>query len=265
MKAPRTRARDPLTVRRPWFAAVGVLAVCAGCGGDAGRQGAPAGGEEAAAETAASERGGDAATGRQAAGADRPAADVDTPASAEADAYGAAPADTSTEAGPMIHPQPRDVPRAGGAGSASWTTGVAFGPPTVSAPPLPVLTALRTGTHDGYERMVVEVGAGADGLPSHRVEYVDRPLIECGSGRQIFPVGDAWLEVRLEPAAAHDEAGRPTLAERETAVDGPLLQRVYRTCNFEGIVTLVMALTEPNAFRVITLSDPWRIVVDVRR
>jgi hypothetical protein len=106
---------------------------------------------------------------------------------------------------------------------------------------------------------------GSPARPGYHLEYVDRPLIACGSGEQIFPEGDAWLEIRLEPAAAHTEEGQPTLGPREVAVDGPLLRRIYRTCDFEGIVTYVLALSTPNAYRVVTLQDPIRIVVDVER
>ena len=149
--------------------------------------------------------------------------------------------------------------------TATWTIGPSSAPADVGARPLPILSAPRTDTHSDYERMTLEVAAEAGGRPGYRIEYIDRPLIECGSGNQIFPVGDAWLELRLEPAAAHTEEGRPTLAEREVAVDGPLLLRIYRTCNFEGIVTHVLALASPNPYRVVTLADPRRIVVDVRR
>lgn len=149
--------------------------------------------------------------------------------------------------------------------TASWTVGATSAPARLAAPPLPVLTDLSTVTHPGYERLTVELRGDAPGPPGYRVEYIDRPLIECGSGTQIFPVGDAWLALRLEPAAAHTAAGQPTLGAREIEVGGPLLLRVYRTCNFEGVVTFVMALAAPNRYRVLTLPDPWRIVVDVER
>ena len=149
--------------------------------------------------------------------------------------------------------------------STAWTVGLLTGTPTLDGPPpVPVLTALRTGAHADYERVTLEL-AGAAGLPGYRVEYVDRPLYDCGSGEPTYPVGDAWLEIRLEPAAAHTEEGRPTLGARDLPVGQPLLQRIYRTCNFEGIVVHVLALSEPNPFRVMRLADPPRIVVDVGR
>lgn len=177
--------------------------------------------------------------------------------------------DTTSSEAPPSEPPPGEAPpadvTAGPADTATWTVGVTSAPPDVGAPPMPVLTALRTATHPDHERMVVEIGPEASGRPGYQVEYIDRPLVECGSGRQIFPVGDAWLELRLEPAAAHTEEGRPTLGARELPLDGALLRRVYRTCDFEGIVVFVMALAEPNPYRVFTLTDPWRIVVDVER
>jgi hypothetical protein len=126
-----------------------------------------------------------------------------------------------------------------------------------------VLTALRTGVQDGFERVTFEL-AGPD-TPGYQAEYVDRPLYDCGSGEPTYPVGDAWLELRLEPAAAHTEEGRPTLGARDLAVGAPLLQRIYRTCDFEAVVVHVLALSTPNAFRVFTLADPVRIVVDIQR
>jgi hypothetical protein len=57
-------------------------------------------------------------------------------------------------------------------------------------------------------------------------------------------------------------AGQPTLGGRDTALDHDLLLRVYRTCDFERVVTLVLAVSEPNPFRVLRPADPARIVVD---
>ncbi len=153
--------------------------------------------------------------------------------------------------------------------TATWSIGITQAPSTAAAPPLPVLTALRTGSHDGWVRVTFELAGEAGGAPPARpgyhLEYVDRPLVACGSGEQIFPVGDAWLQVRLEPAAAHTEQGEATLGPREMAVGGPLLLRVYRTCDFEGVVTHTLALAAPNRYRVFTLEHPLRVVVDVER
>lgn len=148
---------------------------------------------------------------------------------------------------------------------SAWTVGSVSRPSTVRTG-IPLIADLRTGTHDGYDRVTVELeDAEGEGFPGYHVEYIDRPLRECGSGRQIQPVGDGWLELRLEPARAHTEAGESTLAGNEIPVDGALLRRIYRTCDFEGVVTLVLASASPEPFRAFTLDDPRRVVVDVRR
>ena len=146
----------------------------------------------------------------------------------------------------------------------SWTIGTADVPSTASgASGVPVVRTLRTGTHEGHDRVTVELDTG-EGMPGYRLEYIDKPLHECGSGREIHPLGDAWLELRLEPAQAHTEAGEATLPGRELPVRERLLRRIYVTCDFEAVVSLVIAVASPNAFRAFTLEDPRRIVVDVR-
>lgn len=146
---------------------------------------------------------------------------------------------------------------------SGWTVGSVSQPSTVGTG-TPLIADLRTGVHDEYDRVTMELEDAA-GFPGYHVEYVDRPLRECGSGRQIRPVGDGWIELRLEPARAHTEAGESTLPGTEFPVEGALLQRIYRTCDFEGMVTVVLALASPEPFRVFTLTDPRRVVVDVRR
>lgn len=147
------------------------------------------------------------------------------------------------------------------AAADAWTAGVTAvsGEMTGTA----MVTAIRSAAHEQYDRFTIEFGAGAT-VPGYHVEYIDRPLIECGSGRQIHPVGDGWLEVRLDGAAAHTEAGEPTLPERESAASGERVRRIYRTCDFEGVVTFVLAVSSPEPYRVLELSGPPRLAIDIR-
>jgi hypothetical protein len=77
--------------------------------------------------------------------------------------------------------------------------------------------------------------------------------------------GDAWLEVRLEPARAHTEEGRPTIAERRRTAGLPIVLEMVQTCDFEAVVTWVLAVSSPEPFRVTRLASPPRVVVDIRR
>jgi hypothetical protein len=76
--------------------------------------------------------------------------------------------------------------------------------------------------------------------------------------------GDSWLEVRLVPADAHDEAGRALIADRERQMSLGVLRELEQTCDFEAHVTWVLGLASPNRYRVLELQSPPRLVVDVR-
>jgi len=94
---------------------------------------------------------------------------------------------------------------------------------------------------------------------------VDRPVRRCGSGEVTELAGDAWLAVSFEPAAAHDEAGHPTLTAREQQPRLPVVREIELTCDFEAVVSVVIGVASPNRFRVLELASPARLVVDVRQ
>lgn len=94
---------------------------------------------------------------------------------------------------------------------------------------------------------------------------MDPVVRACGSGRPVEPVGADGLEVDLDPATAHTEAGESTLPGRGIAADGDRLLRVYRTCDYEGSVTLVLALSDRRPYRILAFDDPPRIAVHVQR
>jgi hypothetical protein len=146
------------------------------------------------------------------------------------------------------------------ADTAGWTAGIvnlAPGPGGVAT-----LISLRAARHEGYERVVWELSGPAPGV---RVEYVDRPVRQCGSGEPVPLSGDAWLEVRLEPARAHTEEGRATIAERRRTTALPIALEMVQTCDFEAVVTWVLAASSPEPFRVTRLENPPRVVVDIRQ
>lgn len=127
--------------------------------------------------------------------------------------------------------------------------------------PVATLIDVRTARHDDFDRVVFEFRGP---VPGYRAEYVDRPVRKCGSGEVTAIRGDGWLELRMEPAAAHDDEGRATITARESALALPVLRELELTCDYEAVLTWVLGVTSPNAYRVQELSDPPRLVVDVR-
>lgn len=128
--------------------------------------------------------------------------------------------------------------------------------------PVAVLREVRSARQEGFDRVVFEFEGSA--LPGYHVEYVDRPVLQCGSGEPVQVAGDGWLEVRLTPAQAHTEAGEATVKERERRLSLPVLKELESTCDFEAHVTWVLVVASPNRYRVQELSNPARLIVDVR-
>ncbi len=124
------------------------------------------------------------------------------------------------------------------------------------------LIDVRTGRHDGFDRIVFEF-RGAE-MPGYHLEYIDKPVRSCGSGNVVPLPGDGWLQMRFEPAVAHTDEGKPTLAFRELAPKLPNLLEIKSTCDFEAQVEWVAGVASPNHFRVVELKAPTRLAVDIK-
>jgi len=127
-----------------------------------------------------------------------------------------------------------------------------------------VVTDVRVGRHDGFDRVVFDLGG--EGTPGWSVEYVDAAA-DDGSGEPVRVDGDAVLQVRLSGMAMPGED--PDVTEYDGATIDPEGTRgveevVYRFW-FEGYTTAFVGVDEPGLpFRVFALEDPARVVVDVQ-
>lgn len=124
------------------------------------------------------------------------------------------------------------------------------------------LRSARAARNEGFDRVVFEFD-GAQ-VPGYQIEYVDKPIIKCGSGDPTEVAGQSWLQVSLTPAQAH-EGGQATITERERKAGLPVIQELELTCDFEGEVTWVLGNAHPNKYRVMELREPTRLVVDVQQ
>ncbi|MEU2200482.1 hypothetical protein [Isoptericola sp. NPDC019482] len=127
-----------------------------------------------------------------------------------------------------------------------------------------VVTDVRVGRHDGFDRVVLDMeGTGAAGWS---VEYVDAAA-DDGSGDPVAVDGDGVLQVRLSGMAMPGED--PDITEYDGATIDPegteaVEEVVYRFW-FEGYTTAFVGVDEPGLpFRVFALEDPARVVVDVQ-
>ena len=125
-----------------------------------------------------------------------------------------------------------------------------------------MLTEVRTGRHDGYERVVLVFG-GAFG--SVRAGYV--PAVHEDPSDMIVSLrGSAFLQVTLQGALArYAAAPLPTpYAGPDTLTPGyPTLKQVSLSGDFEAVLSLGVGLDRVAGFRIQRLRSPDRLVIDV--
>jgi len=125
-----------------------------------------------------------------------------------------------------------------------------------------VLRDVRTGDQQTFDRVVFEIEGPK--LPDYDVKYVAKPL-HCGSGLPAKVDGGAFLQVRLSPARAHTEAGASTVPTLQRKVRLSMIREILEICDFEGEVTWIVGLTARKEYRVSTLEEPARLVIDIER
>lgn len=178
----------------------------------------------------------------------------------------AMPPDTVPRTAPATPPAPSTEtlpPTAAGEEPAlpqDWTAGVRQARRSGTGPARVV--AVRTARNESWDRVTLQFDGPR--VPGYRVEYVDRPVRQCGSGNPTEIAGQGWLAITLNGAAAHDERGNATVAERERRLNLPVMRELEFTCDFEGQVQVVVGVAAPNRYRVIELSNPTRLAVDVQ-
>jgi hypothetical protein len=182
-----------------------------------------------------------------------------TDGSGEPSATPSSTAATTTPGGPTDTTGPGTATTA----APRWTTATKAGTNNPKVPEdMPMLTAIRTGSHDGYDRVVLQF---RNDLPSWRVGYVDQ--VPSESGATVSLEGAASLFVQVDPAWAHDLDTPPYAATytgpRTLTPRYPTLRQVRLVDEFEGHLTFGVGLQRRVGFRVLELRGPPRLAIDV--
>ena len=125
------------------------------------------------------------------------------------------------------------------------------------------VTDVRTGTHDGYDRVVFEF---ADGLPEASLERAEPPFTQDASGMPIEVQGESFLRLILRGGTKQTEEGTSSYdgpTEFETGY--PALVHLIEGGDFEAQSTWYFGLASESCVRVLTLTDGGtaRLVIDI--
>ncbi|MGW2559504.1 AMIN-like domain-containing (lipo)protein [Streptomyces sp. NPDC001514] len=134
-------------------------------------------------------------------------------------------------------------------------------PPQSAPPPIALVTNARWGGHGSFDRIVIDVRGT---LPPVTVTPV-KVLRYDGSGKRVPLAGKYFLEIKLSPAAAHNDAGSSVYKGPQLIkVWLPTLKGLAMTGDFEGVVTFGAAFDTKPAYKTLRLHSPERFVLDVR-
>lgn len=124
-------------------------------------------------------------------------------------------------------------------------------------------TDLRFGRHDGYDRVVLDLGGS--GQPSWRVEYVGEARGQA-SGDLIVIDGNAVLQMDVQGVMYPGEDGAADYEGPDIIAPPPggAIREVVVDSVFEGTVEIFVGVEAETPFRAYLLENPTRLVLDVQ-
>ena len=190
--------------------------------------------------------------------ASSPATSPASPASPGASVSPGPPASPAAKPsrGPSLSLPPDPPP---GCDDQPWQTTPAHVTRHFAVPPVPVITAIRTGTHPecGYDRIVFNFRGP---MPGYDIWYVSK-VVAGASGKSVSVPGKRYLLITIHPAQGHAGSGASTIARLSASTGYPMLKGYAVTGDFDGVLSVAVGLAKATAFRVGRL--PGRLYVDV--
>lgn len=141
-----------------------------------------------------------------------------------------------------------------------WTTNPIVAETQSDRTPARTIRSVTYGAVSGADRMTIEFQEDGP-LPSHVVESFVRPLPHCTGGDTVRSQGPGLLRVRFPNVSADSTAATAPFPTTEMGN----VTSVHLTCLQETLVEWVLDVQAATAYRVLHLSSPTRLVVDVRQ
>ena len=150
--------------------------------------------------------------------------------------------------GGVIQTSAQDLPaftctdKSGGAASAAGT-----------------VTGIRIAHHDGYDRLVIDFSSGTTAVPQYDLTRQNSStFVRDASGQPVTLEGSAGIRAVLrnsDIASGVPSDLKPRLPE---------IREIANIGNFERVVSYGVGLKTAACFRVLELSGPTRLVIDVQ-
>jgi len=126
---------------------------------------------------------------------------------------------------------------------------------------MPSVVDVRHAEHRSFDRVVVDVRGRR---PGYSIRHA-RVLRFDGSGQKAHLRGRHKMVLVLDPASGHDQAGNSVYrGPRHLRLQFATLRGIKLLGDYEGRVTLGLGLDRKAPYRIFTLTDPSRVVVDFR-
>ncbi len=122
------------------------------------------------------------------------------------------------------------------------------------------LTAIRTATHPGYDRLVFEFSGK---LPSRTFVQWAPKVTRDGSGATVPAAGNAFLQIGLSGVTGYTASHAPSFGPLRRSTGNENLNQVVHAGEFEGMVSFGAATMARTSYSVTKLTNPSRVVIDI--
>ena len=150
--------------------------------------------------------------------------------------------------GCVIQTSAQDLPaftctdKSGGAASAAGT-----------------VTGIRIAHHDGYDRLVIDFSSGTTAVPPYDLTRQNSStFVRDASGQPVTLEGSAGIRAVLR----NSDIASGVASDLKPRL--PQIREVANIGNFERVVSYGVGLKTAACFRVLELSGPTRLVIDVQ-
>jgi hypothetical protein len=123
------------------------------------------------------------------------------------------------------------------------------------------ITDVRVGTHPGYDRVVFHFAAG---IPQTTIDAVLPPFYRDASGEPLTVAGTHFLKITMHGGTKVTPDGGITYSGPTSFEPGlDQIVQLIEGGDFEAVSTWYLGLDQGGCIRVLTLSAPSRLVIDI--